>query len=260
MSRRLCHFDSRIGSTGNGFGEGREVHQFPVEQRLVRGVGRHHSLELCAACAGQAEDDDGIADVTTMAVKRGYQEVGRRLVERGILADPRDFNFLSRNELYPLLRGQAGCTPLIEAKIAARKRDFDARLHRTGKLGSYLRRGRELELDAAAAAEEDGALRGAGTSRGQVSGVARVIHSLGEIGRVKEGEILVCHATDPGWTPVFLVISGLVLETGGVLAHGSCLSREYGLPCVQLAGATELIPDGVKISIDGDTGLVRLDG
>ena len=61
------------------------------------------------------------------------------------------------------------------------------------------------------------------------------------------------------WTPVFLVISGLVLETGGGLAHGSCLSREYGLPCVQLANATELIPDGANISIDGAMGLVTID-
>ena len=137
--------------------------------------------------------------------------------------------------------------------------NFDSYLNKTRKPGPYLRRGQELDLDIASSIEKDGSLRGAGTSRGKVSGTARVVHSLEEIGRVQEGEILICHATDPGWTPVFIVIAGLVLETGGVLAHGSCLSREYGLPCVQLANATELIPDGVNVTLDGDTGLVKVD-
>ncbi|MCY4513727.1 MAG: PEP-utilizing enzyme [Candidatus Tectomicrobia bacterium] len=200
-----------------------------------------------------------IADVTTMAIKQGFLEVSRRLMERRVLTDPRDFYFLTRDELYDLLDGQTNNPALKEAKISARKRNFDSYLNKTRKPGPYLRRGQELDLDIASSIEEDGSLRGAGTSRGKVSGTARVVHSLEEIGRVQEGEILICHATDPGWTPVFIVIAGLVLETGGVLAHGSCLSREYGLPCVQLANATELIPDGANVTLDGDTGLVKVD-
>ena len=57
---------------------------------------------------------------------------------------------------------------------------------------------------------------------------------------------------------VLAVISGLVLETGGMLAHGSCLSREYGLPALTVANATRLIPDGATITVDGGTGRVSL--
>jgi phosphohistidine swiveling domain-containing protein len=53
---------------------------------------------------------------------------------------------------------------------------------------------------------------------------------------------------------VFPLINGLVLETGGMLAHGACLSREYGLPAVQLRNAIQLIPDGAVITVNGDTG------
>ena len=105
----------------------------------------------------------------------------------------------------------------------------------------------------------DGILRGVGTSRGVVTGRARVIKSLAEIGAVEEGDILVCQATDPGWTPVFLVIAGLVLETGGLLAHGSCLSREYGLPAVQITDAMRIIEDGALITVDGALGTVIFD-
>ena len=41
-------------------------------------------------------------------------------------------------------------------------------------------------------------------------------------------------------------------------AHGAMLAREYGLPAVQVPNATRLIPDGAKIEINGDSGLVVL--
>ena len=49
---------------------------------------------------------------------------------------------------------------------------------------------------------------------------------------VQRGDILVTVATDPGWTTVFSIIGGVVVETGGVVAHAVMISREYGLPCV----------------------------
>ena len=101
-------------------------------------------------------------------------------------------------------------------------------------------------------------LKGLGTSRGSVQGVARVCAQLSDIGRVQRGEILITTATDPGWTPVFTVIAGIVLETGGMTAHGSMLAREYGLPAVQIANVTRLIPDGSRIEVDGNTGTVTL--
>lgn len=97
-----------------------------------------------------------------------------------------------------------------------------------------------------------------GTSRGTITGVARIVPSQKDLGRVRKGDIMIATATDPGWTSVFLVISGLVLETGGMLAHGSCISREYGIPAVQLARARKLIKDGSTISVNGDTGEVRV--
>ena len=71
------------------------------------------------------------------------------------------------------------------------------------------------------------------------------------------GEILVTVATDPGWTTVFSIIGGVVVETGGVVAHAVMISREYGLPCVaNLTRACERIPDGARVTVDGSTGRV----
>ena len=82
---------------------------------------------------------------------------------------------------------------------------------------------------------------------------------LSEIASVQAGDILVTVATDPGWTAVFSMIAGVVVETGGVVAHAVMISREYGLPCVaNLARACDLIPDGAIITVDGRTGRVKI--
>ena len=103
-------------------------------------------------------------------------------------------------------------------------------------------------------------LHGVGISKGVVTGPARILKELKDIGRVRHGDIMVVFATDPGWTPVFLVISGLVIETGGLLSHGASISREYGIPAVQLPGAMQRIPDGAIITIDGTSGAIQIQG
>ena len=80
---------------------------------------------------------------------------------------------------------------------------------------------------------------------------------VGLAGRVEPGQILVTRATDPGWTPLFSIVGGLVLEVGGQLSHGAIVAREYGLPAVvNVPGATTRIQDGQTIGVDGSAGLV----
>jgi pyruvate,water dikinase len=105
----------------------------------------------------------------------------------------------------------------------------------------------------------DGVYCGNATSPGSVTGVARVLADHHEMPRVQAGDILVTHSTDPGWNPVFSVIKGVVVETGGMLSHASCLAREIGFPAVHLPNATKLIPDGATITVDGSTGTVTID-
>ncbi|MSQ69465.1 MAG: hypothetical protein EXR83_14980 [Gammaproteobacteria bacterium] len=73
-------------------------------------------------------------------------------------------------------------------------------------------------------------LHGVGISKGVVSGPARILQELKDIGRVQHGDIRVVLVTAPGWTPVFLVISGLMIETDALLSHGASIAREYGCP------------------------------
>ena len=205
------------------------------------------------------DDERHFLDRMTLQKKRVFSELGRRMHERGLLAGADDFYFLARHELYDLFEGRAS-QALCHAKIEARRRVFERRNARAEHTPTYLQAGVPLNLDNNSDQVQlvDGALRGVGTSRGEVTGRARVVLSMKEIGRIEKGDILICNSTDPGWMPVFPLIKGLVLETGGMLAHGACLSREYGLPAVQLRNAIQLIVDGALIKVNGDSGEIRI--
>jgi pyruvate,water dikinase len=204
------------------------------------------------------DDERHFTDLISFSKKRAAEEIGRRLVERQIL-EGEEYYFLSKEELFELLRGRGG-NRLAKAKIAARRRNWEA-VNKEFDPPMYIRNGQYVDLDSednADGPQESGTLRGTGTSRGEVTGTARIVPTQADIARVQKGDIMITSATDPGWTPVFMTISGLVLETGGMLAHGSCLSREYGIPAIQIPGAMRLIEDGSTISVSGDTGVVRV--
>jgi pyruvate,water dikinase len=102
-------------------------------------------------------------------------------------------------------------------------------------------------------------LRGFAVSPGRVTAPAIVIHSPADFERMEAGAILVCPTTTPAWTPLFAQARGLVTDIGGVLAHGSIVAREYGLPAVMGTGnATQRITTGQRVTVDGDRGTVTL--
>lgn len=113
-----------------------------------------------------------------------------------------------------------------------------------------------LKADSDADAKE---LKGFAASRGVVEGIARVVKSAEEIGRLRDGDILVCQVTNPTWSPVFRKIAAAVSDIGGSMSHAAIVAREYGLPAVVGTGtATRRIKDGQRVRVDGDRGLVTL--
>ena len=114
-------------------------------------------------------------------------------------------------------------------------------------------------VSADATGESQGVLRGTPASPGTVTARARVI--LDPTGaHLAPGEILVAPSTDPGWTPLFLTAGGLVMEMGGAISHGAVVAREYGIPAVVgVAGATERITTGNRITVDGAAGKITIE-
>jgi phosphoenolpyruvate synthase/pyruvate phosphate dikinase len=103
-----------------------------------------------------------------------------------------------------------------------------------------------------------GALLGLPVSAGTIEGRARVILDIARA-NVEPGDILVTRYTDPSWSALFVGISGLVTEVGGVMTHGAVVAREYGLPAVVgVEHATRLIADGQRIRVHGTEGFVEI--
>jgi pyruvate,water dikinase len=201
------------------------------------------------------DDERWSTDRITMTQRLILREYGRRLLDRGLIERPDDHFFLTLTEMYELSDGSPS-RRLIKAKIAARRRNFERLYRREVEPPAWLRHGKGVDLDDPVPEDGDGVFTGLPTSNGDVTGRARIVRRVQDIGRLDRGDILVCNSTDPGWTPVFAVVAGVVTETGGILAHASCLSREYGLPAVQLANAMRRIPDGARIRVDGTGGRI----
>ena len=201
------------------------------------------------------DDERPFSDLITMAKKRATTELGKRLFDRGLIEAEDDYFFLAYTEIAEALE-ERHQPKLLKAKIKSRRRVFLKFLAREEVPADYIRAGVPLVIEDTSLTGVAGVFQGTGTSRGTVVGTARVIGNLDDIGRLQKGDVLICNSTDPGWASAFGLISGLVLEAGGMLSHGACLSREYGLPAVTLAGAMGKISDGQVVSVDGDSGRV----
>jgi phosphohistidine swiveling domain-containing protein len=185
-------------------------------------------------------------------LRRIYRSYGRRLAAAGVLGAGDDVFFLGVAEVEQALQGHLPGEE-AQARVAVRRRVWNDTLH---KQSPKFLIGYSAHDDGAHLVEGDAHV-GIGASPGTATGPARVIYDARELPTVRDGEILITRQTDPAWSTVFARISGLVLETGGVLAHGASLCREFNLPCVTaLEHATEIFRDGALITVDGTRGRV----
>jgi pyruvate,water dikinase len=182
--------------------------------------------------------------------------LGARLVEKGIISQPSDIFFLTKSEVRSLaLRDSKETAETIRSYIESRRAEFLRYENSTPP--KFLQGEREFNDPPP---DESSTFRGIPASQGVLTAPVRVLGSIDDIWQVQTGEILVVPRTDPGWTPVFSKIGGLVTEMGGVLSHGAVVSREYGIPAVtNVHAACSLFKTGQRVTIDGVRGIVTLE-
>ena len=90
------------------------------------------------------------------------------------------------------------------------------------------------------------------------SGRACVVNCECELERVAPGDVLVTKVAGPALGQILARVSGVVAELGGSTSHLASLARERGVPMVLgVLEATQRIPDGVQVAVDGVAGIVR---
>jgi rifampicin phosphotransferase len=180
--------------------------------------------------------------------------VGVALAADGRIAVADDIWFLTLPDARRVLSGED-----MRVRVAERRAEYRREERRRHIPRVLLSDGTDAEA-AFASPAPDGAISGTPASPGTARGVAHVLLSPAGA-RLEPGEVLVAPATDPGWTPLFLTASALVMEMGGMMSHGAVVAREYGIPAVVgVPNATERIVTGERIVVDGSAGTVASEG
>ena len=194
-------------------------------------------------------------------LRRLAHELGQRLVEAGTLKNSDDLYFLVSADIEAAIaaraRGEA-MEELADKAVAARElREARKRIHPPGAIPV------EQHDNAAATqklnASDSKVLNGFAVSPGRIEGEVSVILSPADFDKMKPNTILVCPMTTPAWTQLFSHAIALVTDIGSILAHGSIVAREFGIPAVLgLGDVTQRLKSGQRIRVDGDAGTVEI--
>lgn len=238
------------GTTGSPFPAAlRRLLEHPAV-RTLHAEGWVRALVGKASAGVQVREDTHFELTRTMpSVRHAVLDAGRRLAEAGAIDDADDVWYLTWSELEALA---------------------DPRDH---PVGEQLRRA--VERRSAAFAELAGSpliatatlyphrpdagavVTGVGGGGGTATGPVRVIRGPAEFGDLRPGDVLVCPATNPSWTPLFGRAAAVVVDHGGLASHAAIVAREYGIPAVMGTGdGSRVLATGVRVVVDGDRGRV----
>jgi len=192
-------------------------------------------------------------------------ELNQRLVGADMLKGNHDIFFLKTQEI-------ADCISLLESNKSTEKyiplveerinyREACKRHHPPGTLPSYASKVDGISFKETQRKNDDNSneMLGFPVSSGIITAKASVVTGPSEFDKMEPGTILVSPLTTPAWTQLFAHAVGLVTDIGSILAHGSIVAREYGIPAVLGVGnGTIRIKHGQTITIDGDAGTVLI--
>ena len=192
-------------------------------------------------------------------------ELGRRLVATRTFRQADDVFFLDSVELEQAVHAlDTGAARPEFAELAAQRRELREarkRHHPPGTIPAEVSQHDALSIKETQIKndEDRDIMRGFAVSSGSVSAKASVVLGPSEFDKMAPGSILVSPLTTPAWTQLFAHAVGLVTDVGSILAHGSIVAREYGIPAVLGVGnGTKRIKHGQMITIDGDSGTLRI--
>lgn len=191
-------------------------------------------------------------------IRRIFRRMADLFAERGILETNIDIYYLTVEEIFSFVQGTA-VTQNLKALVKIRKEEYakftqralDERIQTSGI--PYLSSIYGLEQSYGTSKT----LRGIGCSSGIAEGTAKVVFdphsSMGN-----KNQILIAKSTDPAWVFLMIASKGIVAEKGSVLSHTAIIGRELGIPTiVGVKDAMKRIPNGAKLSINGNTGEIR---
>lgn len=242
------------------------------ERESISGI-----LKLAGKVSFYNEEHDLYCELMAHSLmRRGYLAIGRRLARARTINIPEDVFMLNPEEIgLIIINPEAYDLRQLAGRRKARWTENCRNLNPPtfftdrGNLAEAIKMDVLPSQDAIAIKamvgppcqvnEPGGDLCGVCGCAGEVIGVARVVFTYEDLNKVEPGDILVCPAANPAWTPVFGKINGVISDNGGVLCHTAIIGREYGLPTiVNTRNGTRRIKSGDRIRLDATRGVVYL--
>lgn len=194
-------------------------------------------------------------------MRRAVLRIGEALVVRGVIADPDDVFFLTRDEVLSALNGTATAATVNVAERRAR-RDEQGELMAPLMVGRMTRMMEwlwdKMPRLVGAVPSDTALVSGTPASPGRATGLVRVVRGSRDFDQLQAGEILVAPLTAPAWTPLFTRAAAIVTDVGSLASHASIVAREYGIPAIVGCGdATARLSTGMRVTVDGSTGNVE---
>jgi len=220
-----------------------------------------HVVHLAQCYLPLREDQRFYWQRTLALMRRLYLLLGEHMSRAGVLPQAASVFFLTQTEVEAYVQGHDSNEGAYRyARLAASRQQQFARLCQDAKLApesaypSFLRGNEPLMAEGAGSEVR---FQGHGVSPGLAQGRVVTVRSPAEFGKIQHGDVLVAAGVDPGWTPIFGLLSALVLEHGGQLSHAAVVAREYGLPAVAgIQGIVAALHDGDVVLVDGLNGWV----
>jgi rifampicin phosphotransferase len=194
-------------------------------------------------------------------VRLAALEFGRRGVEQGALDEPHDVMMLLESELDDYAQDPTSLRETIESRKGEYAQLFDIEppfIMHADKLPISTWRRRDSVRESATVPPGTVLTGGAGCT-GVHTGTARIVTDPAQAQDLQPGDVLVAPLTDAAWTPLFLVAGAVVIDVGAMNSHAVVVCRELGIPCVvSVTDATDKIPHGATITVDGGNATVTL--
>ena len=199
-------------------------------------------------------------------VREIFIEIGKKLGKEGFIKNTRDIFYLSIEEIFKIIDGkELNFDPLAiveQRKLKLEKWKNIEMPRRFETIKSIPEIENDLLNQPVFSQKEDSyQLKGTVASRPNntqmFSGTTLTLKDFDPLANF-EGKILVTCQTDPGWTVVFPLLKGIVVERGGMLSHAAIVARELNIPCiVGVHQATDFLSTDMRITLNLQNGSVQ---
>jgi len=232
---------------------------------------------------GIRDDDVGIGEQWPLGlVRRALLEAGRRLQRRGAITDVQDVFEATPDEVVALLRAESTVPSRTELHLRADERRAQSAVEPPLTIGeaegpppsadvlppavarvinAMMLSLNLMVLQQPSRESVNGQVTGLGVSAGRYRGRARLVRGAPDFEKIVSGDVLIARTTTPTYNVVLPLLGAIVTDRGAALSHAAIVAREFGIPAVVGTNdATSRIPDGARVVVDGDRGVVTIEG